>query len=82
MKTLNKGDTQTFELRKEWKPYDIKGKTYIIVVEQEDEEVQIEILWPEEHKNKLPLKMTLDEDIEGDVEICIKEVDGEDVRTI
>jgi len=78
MKTLNKGDTQTFELIKEWKPYEVKGKTFIIVVEQEEEK-QVEIISPKDNK---PLKMTIDDDIEGECEICIKEVDGEDTRTI
>lgn len=75
---LSSWDTITFPLLKQGKKYDTKGKTYIVVVEMWDEEVQVEILEPKDNV----LKFNLDEDIKWDVEICVKEVEGEDVRTI
>ena len=76
--TIPKWDTIKFSLLKNKKPYDVTNKIFIVVVELWGEEVQVEIIEPEKNE----LKFNLDEDIVGDVEICVKEVEGEDSNTI
>lgn len=78
MPTLSQWDTIRFPLIKKGKKHDTTGKTYIVVVELGGEEVQVEILEPKDSV----LKFNLDEDIKGECEICVKEVDGDDVNTI
>ena len=78
MKTLKSWDTIKFSLLKNTKPYDVTNKIFIVVVELWGEEVQVEIIEPKDNE----LKFNLDEDIVWDVEICVKEVEGEDSNTI
>lgn len=75
---MNSWDTIKFSLEKKGQKHDTKGKAYIVVVEMWGEEVQVEIIEPKDNI----LKFTLDDDIKGECEICIKEIEWEDSMTI
>jgi len=82
MKTLHTSDTNIFQLKKDGKPYNLTGKVFIVKVEQYWEDRQIEIMEDIQNPTTGEIKFQIDDDIKWDCEICIKEFDGEEQRTV